>query len=750
MRGQKRLPPDKPGFEDEIVAETPPELYELGPPSPPASPPRKRVKRQDLVDRKAKNKTIDFFVMKETLRVFCKPEATGLAWNECIQEVNQAVAEAFLLANLYVLRQLKDGRPLCKIDATDLYQPCLSLVTSVPRREKFEKVLKTQETKDRRRRWEANGRTGKLEDVSVSAFLFTEDKFQQWLTTQKTKNKDLEEAADEFCKLRGDRSRPNTKYLNSGWFQAAASQMATNAKNGVVRNFAKRLRTYVLDKFEVSKSVGHEILNGVFAQTFNSVPVRVADPVIVELREKIPRTQEGKISWAPQHLLPMFYEFLQYIEKWNKENKDKRDFVEKRVFSLLPTKRGFESSYCKVDSTGLRSLLLRSPNVRRDLTVEYEEEVWTLKDSLAAKSSWIKLSDMWWRRLFYVDKLEKPGVRSFHREITTDGYGVGVHMNRPTRGKKKKKKKRGKDGKTMATKKKNVSDALGLPLAKTPTGTTEDYDVIWGIDPGRTDFITATNQDGKTVRFRTSDFYRASGYSRSNRKSKHRIDKSPGTRELLKSTPSKKTASVELFCVAIEFWFEHGRRLLSFFMDPFFRKLKFRRYTLRSSQLDRACFELAGARGTKTIVGFGDCGMAGEGVIKGSVPGPVKTFARKLARYCEVVVVDEFRTSKRHYDCHSFSDLENQRVKRRCRDGVVRSVPVHKVLHCLTKNGGCGKSVDRDVNAAKNILSVLQNQLAGVAERPLRLQRTPKSQPRNVNPQPIHPRVVPFTWNSHH
>jgi hypothetical protein len=68
-------------------------------------------------------------------------------------------------------------------------------------------------------------------------------------------------------------------------------------------------------------------------------------------------------------------------------------------------------------------------------------------------------------------------------------------------------------------------------------------------------------------------------------------------------------------------------------------------------------------------------------------------------------------------------NLENQRVKRRCRDGVVRSVPVHKVLHCLTKNGGCGTTVDRDVNAAKNILSVLQNQLAGVNERPLRLQR---------------------------
>jgi hypothetical protein len=162
----------------------------------------------------------------------------------------------------------------------------------------------------------------------------------------------------------------------------------------------------------------------------------------------------------------------------------------------------------------------------------------------------------------------------------------------------------------VKTKSKNVSEALGFPLSKTPKGTTEDYDEMWGLDPGRTDFITATNQDGKTVRFRTSDFYRASGYSRSNRKSKHRIDKSPGIRELLKNVPSKKTASVDLFSKAIEYWFEHGRKLLSFFMDPFFRKLKFRRFTLRTAQLDRACFELAGAKGSKTIVGFGDSGTA--------------------------------------------------------------------------------------------------------------------------------------------
>jgi hypothetical protein len=259
---------------------------------------------------------------------------------------------------------------------------------------------------------------------------YTEEGYQAWLTTQKVKNADLEHANDEFARMRKDHPPANMLYLKDGWFHAAAKQMATNAKNSVVRNFAKRLRTHVLEKYKLTAALGHEVLNGVFAQTFESVPVRVADPIIFELRTKIPRSRKGKVSWYPQDLLPMFHEFLRFIEESNKKNEDDPDYVVKRTFSLLPTKQGFESSHCKVDSTGLRSLLLRSPRVDRALTVVHDGVVWTLGESLAKTAPWIKLSGLWWRRLFFVDKLEKSGTRSFHREITTDGYAVGVHMNR--------------------------------------------------------------------------------------------------------------------------------------------------------------------------------------------------------------------------------------------------------------------------------------------------------------------------------
>ncbi|ETP01347.1 hypothetical protein F441_21401 [Phytophthora nicotianae CJ01A1] len=352
MRGRKRFPPDKPVYEDEIVAETPP--------SPTYSQPPKRLKRQDVADRIDKNKAADFFVMKKTLKSFCKPEAERLVWDECIPEVNHAIAEAYLLANYYALSQLKAGRPLYKID-TPFYQLCLSLVTSVPRRPKYEKFLATQATKDKRKLWIDSGKVGKLKDFPATVPEFSETGYQEWLKTQKVKNADLENANDEFGKMRGDRAQTKTEHLNQGWFQAAAKKMATNAKNSVVWNFAKRLLTYVIKHYGLKRAAAHEALNKTFAtEEFNSTYVRVVEPVITELRKKIPRTKDGKISWVPHDLLPMFYEF---VEEYDEENMGKMDFVEKPTFSLLPTKRGFEASYCKVDSTGLKSLLKRSPKV---------------------------------------------------------------------------------------------------------------------------------------------------------------------------------------------------------------------------------------------------------------------------------------------------------------------------------------------------------------------------------------------------
>jgi transposase len=127
------------------------------------------------------------------------------------------------------------------------------------------------------------------------------------------------------------------------------------------------------------------------------------------------------------------------------------------------------------------------------------------------------------------------------------------------------------------------------------------------------------------------------------------------------------------------------------------------------------------------VVGFGDWSNKDSGgVIKGSPSGPVKRLERQLGKHCRVVSVDEFRTSKLHFDCRT--RLHNQYSQKQCKDGAVKTVKVHSVLHC--RNSGCnGMTVNRDVNAARNILALLTVQLEG-GVRPAEYSRTA---PREVS-----------------
>ncbi|RLN73934.1 hypothetical protein BBJ28_00004460 [Nothophytophthora sp. Chile5] len=211
-----------------------------------------------------------------------------------------------------------------------------------------------------------NGRIGNRRDAPVVIPDFLEADFHTWA---RKKDVDLEDAGYEFAKLRGNRTSANTKLLNQGRFQAAATQMATNANNVIIRDFAKRLRSFVMDVFQLNKREAYVILNGVFAETFRGADSEMVDPAVIEpiiigLRDQIPRTPKNTIDWDARELLPISNQSLIQIERSNEESKDKEGYREQqRTFSLLPTKKGFEANHCKIDSVGLRALLLQSPGL---------------------------------------------------------------------------------------------------------------------------------------------------------------------------------------------------------------------------------------------------------------------------------------------------------------------------------------------------------------------------------------------------
>jgi transposase len=90
-----------------------------------------------------------------------------------------------------------------------------------------------------------------------------------------------------------------------------------------------------------------------------------------------------------------------------------------------------------------------------------------------------------------------------------------------------------------------------------------------------------------------------------------------------------------------------------------------------------------------------DWGNPRDSIIRGHQRGPVQEVKNKLQKWCEVVDVDEFHTSKLCYHCH----CEMSKVK-------FNGKEINSVLHC--SNNECGITIDHDINGARNIFMLFK------------------------------------------
>jgi transposase len=86
-----------------------------------------------------------------------------------------------------------------------------------------------------------------------------------------------------------------------------------------------------------------------------------------------------------------------------------------------------------------------------------------------------------------------------------------------------------------------------------------------------------------------------------------------------------------------------------------------------------------------------------------------------LRKWCKVIDVNEFRTSKLCCKCHN----ETEKVS-------YNGVKVNSVLRCC--NNECGMIIDRDINGCKNILKMLMISLNKM-DKPEAFKKTNKSLP---------------------
>ncbi|KAF4316991.1 hypothetical protein G195_009608 [Phytophthora kernoviae 00238/432] len=241
-------------------------------------------------------------------QVVCNESASALPWESVLKDTNKAVAEAYILANLCVLRLCQAGRPIPVLDQ-GFYNKCLSAVTA---------GLKTpKEIVD--------------EDLWQSVQLY----------------KSWRDPSVPFA---------SSAHVSYGWFQNASLQMTTNASSHIVVNFYRRFQKYIKQRFGITGKERYKLLRDVLAPTYEG-----SDKRVMEFRGWIPRNRDDFIDKDNPHLiLPVTYRFLQFIEEENDRHRRDPEFQQLRSLSLLPFKRGFECSHFKMCKLGLYALLKRA------------------------------------------------------------------------------------------------------------------------------------------------------------------------------------------------------------------------------------------------------------------------------------------------------------------------------------------------------------------------------------------------------
>ena len=157
------------------------------------------------------------------------------------------------------------------------------------------------------------------------------------------REQDLQKSAELYLRMR-PKNCPlaRSDNLSAGLHNNASQQMATNTKNYIAMTFHKRLSRYVKHRYKLDGAQAHAIMSDIYSLHYTG-----NNAIVKELRLKIPqRAAVGNLENHPHLYLHLLYEILQYCEKHNPTERGDHRYDKRakhvRLFSLLPTKSGFE------------------------------------------------------------------------------------------------------------------------------------------------------------------------------------------------------------------------------------------------------------------------------------------------------------------------------------------------------------------------------------------------------------------------
>ena len=467
---------------------------------------------------------------------------------------------------------------------------------------------------------------------------------------------------------------PARDYLCLGYITNLNKLQLTMTNNHLKLNFYNRFRKYLkLRTGETDNAVVYHWLNDIYEVKYDG-----KNTFILYMREWLKYTPtEANIVKHSNHFVKIYYSILKEFEKYP-------DTKGVRTFTLLPHKHGFTQSHITICNAGLENTLKYIANELKCANNNIES-------GLDVKKFAENSSD-YWKELFNITKYETKN-KKFGYTILTDGKSVVLQMRKPVK------------------------------PEKTATQYTEQqYDNFLGIDPGIRALITSYDTNDKVIQVSTREYRHESKMIYACKKRENWYKRWEHYEEW-KLIPTIKTSKTSVMKEYFKYVFPRLRIFTEFHIEKGFRNLNFTSYCRSKATLAKICERISGVtkktKHMKTLVGFGDYSQQ-HGLVKSHPTTPILRLKKELRRYCKVVDIDEYKTSKTCSSCNKEIVLYRNRIQRKkmgVLEPIAKMTNIHSVIRC--KHNECKLCcMDRDINASKNILGLLLNQYRG-EERPV-------------------------------
>jgi hypothetical protein len=322
--------------------------------------------------------------------------------------------------------------------------------------------------------------------------------------------------------------------------------------------------------------------------------------------------------------------------------------------------------------------------------------------------------------------------RKFMYNISTNGYAVTLRYGKPmligVDGPKKRQCK-GKIKESVRTDQHDMEDGYNaFPID------IDGFDTFIGIDPGQTYPMTAfhgvVDEKGRSeiTKVSTREWRSMAKITAKSKWELRLREREPKYQEAISKVPSMKTSVLERFKENVTEILKVSGSLLDFRREKPFRKWEFTTKVEGMKATAVLCKKITKGQcdREKVLIGLGDWSQQ-DGVLKGKPKTPVKKWRRELRNYATVVRIDEYRTSKTCSCCHQEGDvrMRNLKLEKIKKDGTKKLEKCHEVVRC--NNESCKKTWQRDVNASRNIRTLLMAKVRG-EERPRAFARKIQSQ----------------------